>query len=88
MEVYFELLKDLKDECFLMAVMDVCKTQKEIYPGTNLIAILRERTMDINRLQSQKLLKLSPPVEKSDPNISLVKLFDEQVKKLSDEKAV
>ena len=87
-EIYFELLKDLKDEFFLMAVIDVCKTQKEMYPGTNLIAILRERTCDIARLKSQKTLKLPAPTEKNDPSKSLKKMFDEEVSRLAEIKSI
>lgn len=46
-EIYWNFLKNLDDEAFLSAVEDVCRTQKEIYPGTNLIAILIERTTQI-----------------------------------------
>ena len=48
-EIYFELLKDLPDEAFLKAVVGFCKERTELYPGSNLIAILRERTRDIAR---------------------------------------
>jgi len=56
--LYFELLKDLKDEPFMKAAIDVCKTQKELYPGTNLVAILRDRTM-----QLQQVLPTLPKLE-------------------------
>ena len=41
-KVWWELLNDIDDKKFLIAVKDVCSTTKELYPGTNLIAIIRE----------------------------------------------
>jgi len=55
-EIYFELLKDLPDEAFLKAVVGFCKDRTELYPGSNLIAILRERTQDL--VKNQSFLKL------------------------------
>ena len=48
-EFYFELLKDLKDGPFLEAVIDICKNLKELYPDSNLLAILRDKTTEISR---------------------------------------
>lgn len=39
---WFELLKDLTDIQFLSAIKTLCKSQKELYPGTNFIAHIRE----------------------------------------------
>lgn len=41
--LYEEMLGDLPDVYFLEAVYDFIKTTKELYPGTNPIAILREK---------------------------------------------
>lgn len=46
-EVYEEMLSELPDEFFLKAVYDFIKTTKEIYPGTNPIAILREKALSL-----------------------------------------
>jgi hypothetical protein len=40
------MMKDLNDDDFLAAVIQFVKTTKEIYPGTNPIAILRELTRE------------------------------------------
>lgn len=42
MPVAWDLLKDLDDRKFMIAVKDVCSTTKELYPGTNIIALIRE----------------------------------------------
>lgn len=42
--VWFRLLKDMPDELFLEAVHRVCQTEKNIYPGTNIVAMIREST--------------------------------------------
>ena len=44
-KVYDELLGDLNDKYFLDAVYDFIKTTKEVYPGTNPLAIIREKAM-------------------------------------------
>lgn len=50
LEVYWELLKDMDDKRFLLAVKDICSTTTELYPNTNLVAMLREKGMSRNRL--------------------------------------
>ena len=42
MVVFWELLKDMDDEEFLMSIRDICTTMTEIYPGTNLVGLIRE----------------------------------------------
>ena len=51
--LYWEMLQDLNGGCLELATTEICKTLEEIYPGTNLIAILRQRTLNITK---QKLL--------------------------------
>uniref|UniRef100_A0A6M3L296 Uncharacterized protein n=1 Tax=viral metagenome TaxID=1070528 RepID=A0A6M3L296_9ZZZZ len=50
METYWELLKDMDDKRFLLAVKDLCSTTTELYPNTNLVAIIREKGMSRERL--------------------------------------
>ena len=44
-EIYWEFLKDLKGEDYLKAVTEISSTQTELYPGTNLIAMIREKAL-------------------------------------------
>lgn len=44
-KIYDEMLSDIPDDFFLKAVYDFIKTTKEIFPGTNPIAILREKAL-------------------------------------------
>ena len=44
-KVYDEMLGDLDDKYFLKAVYEFIQTTKEVYPGTNPIAILREKAV-------------------------------------------
>ena len=81
-EVYYELLKDLQDEPFLKAVVDFCKTQKELYPGSNLIAILRERTNDVVK-RGSILLTLPEGERWTSPTQE----WKDLIKKLSEEKS-
>jgi len=41
-DILWELLKDIPDQNFLIAVKDLCSTTAEIYPGTNIVALVRE----------------------------------------------
>jgi hypothetical protein len=45
-EIFEENLSDIQDEYFLKAVTTFIQTTKEIYPGTGVIAILREIARD------------------------------------------
>ncbi len=49
-EVYWEFLKDLPDEDYLKAVTEISATQTELYPGSNLIAMIREKALGRNEL--------------------------------------
>jgi len=44
-KVYWELLNDIDDKQFLLAIKDVCSTITDVYPGTNLIAVIRDRAL-------------------------------------------
>jgi len=41
------MLNDLDDRQFIAAVRDVCRNHTEIYPGTNIIALLRDGAREI-----------------------------------------
>ena len=41
--LFWDMLSDLDGQYFLMSVWEFIKTTKEIYPGSNIIAILRSR---------------------------------------------
>ncbi len=47
--IYYEILRDLPDEAFKLAVLETIRGIKEIFPGTNLMAILRGRTLELQR---------------------------------------
>lgn len=44
-KLYWEMLKDLKDQVFEEAVLRVIQTTAEIYPNSNLIAIIRRHAL-------------------------------------------
>ena len=58
-------LSDLDGQYFLMAVMEVIKSTKELYPGSNIIAILRSKAEEL-KLGALKnsTLKLEAETEK------------------------
>jgi hypothetical protein len=48
-----------------MAVIDVIKTTKELYPGSNIIAILRARAEELKQeISRNSILKLEAETEK------------------------
>lgn len=45
LKVWRRLLEDLDDGPFLGAVMRLCREEKQLYPGTNVVALIRERAV-------------------------------------------
>lgn len=48
LDVWAMLLEDLDDAPFLSAVIRLCREEKQIYPGTNVVALIRERAVSSN----------------------------------------
>lgn len=64
-KLFWEMLQDLDGQFFLMAIWELIKDTKEIYPGTNIIAIIRDKTQKIKTEQLQNnILKLEGESEK------------------------
>ena len=63
--IFWEMLNDLDGQFFLMAVWELIKNTKEIYPGTNIIAMLRARAEEL-RIEALKnsTLKIEAETEK------------------------
>ena len=47
LKMFYKLVKDLNPESFLKAVQSICQEQKELYPGTNLIALIRHKAVEM-----------------------------------------
>ena len=77
-ELYWEMMKDLNDEHFLSAVLEFVKTTKNIYPGTNPIAILRELTHE----QKERHYRSLPPPPKTQAEIQQIEDMRETYRKL------
>lgn len=64
-DLFWAATQDLDGQYFLIAIMDVVRNTKDIYPGTNIIAVIREKAID---LQTEALknstLKLEAETEK------------------------
>jgi hypothetical protein len=41
--IFWTFLSDLKDDEFLKSIADIISTKSELYPGTNVIALIREK---------------------------------------------
>lgn len=54
----WETMSDIDGVDFIKAVVDIVKTQKEFYPGTNIIAVIREKANEakLQRRQATVLM--------------------------------
>ena len=64
-DLFWATTNDLDGQYFLMAIMDVVKNTKDIYPGTNIIATIRGKAIDLqNKALQNSTLKLETETEK------------------------
>lgn len=64
-DLFWAATNDLDGQYFLMAIMDIVKNTKDIYPGTNIIAVIRFKTIDLqNEFKKNNVLKLEVETEK------------------------
>jgi hypothetical protein len=64
-DLFWAALSDLDGEYFLKAVMSVIRNTKELYPGSNMIAIVRGLAIDMqNKNRQDDTLKLEAETEK------------------------
>lgn len=63
-DLFFAALSDLDGGYFLQAVMITVRDTKELYPGSNLIAIVRSLALDIQKAEkANNILKLEAETE-------------------------
>ena len=55
--LYKKMLMDLGDECFMKAIVEIIRNTTELYPNTNLIAVIRQKA-----LYEQKVLMERRPI--------------------------
>lgn len=41
-DLSYKLLQDMTDELFMANVIIICREQKELYPNTNIVALIRD----------------------------------------------
>lgn len=75
LDIFFSLTKDLDPECFLRSVQAICQEHKELYPGTNIVALIRHKVVDLQ-------LKIPSPEQAWE---MVVKAFDCQSSNLVDQ---
>ena len=64
-KLFWTMLSDLDGQYFLISVWEFIKNTKEIYPGTNIIAIIRSRAEELKTEALQNsTLKLEAETEK------------------------
>lgn len=52
-EVRYRLLQDMPDELFEQAVIALCRERKELFPGSNIVALIRERAFPSQNLEAR-----------------------------------
>jgi hypothetical protein len=50
-DFHFEMLEDLDGELFAKTIKDICQNQTELYPNSNIIAIIRKRAVEIKNVR-------------------------------------
>jgi hypothetical protein len=64
-DLFWATLSDLDGGYFLKAVMSIIKNTKELYPGSNMIAIVRGLTLEIQKQDiAHSTLKIEAETEK------------------------
>lgn len=64
-KLFWEMVNDLDGQFFLMAVWEFIKKTTDVFPGTNIIATLRNRTETLQtEAQANNTLKLETETEK------------------------
>ena len=46
--MWWPLLSDLDDEGFTRAILDICGNQEQLFPDSNLVAMIRKRAREIS----------------------------------------
>lgn len=76
-EVYYKLLEDLREDAFLGGVRKICLEVTDLFPNSNLVAIVREKSQEfyLEKMKNQraveddgKLLTNEPSYEEIEKN--------------------
>ena len=51
LNIWYDLLNDIDDKDLCDAVRKVCREVKEVYPGTNIVALIREHIAEGDGMQ-------------------------------------
>lgn len=55
-KLFWKLLRDLDDKLFEQAVIDICASVEQIFPDTNVIAMIRNKSITMRlRLQQERI---------------------------------
>ena len=64
-KLFWALLNDLDGEHFLKAIQEIIKTVPELYPGTNIIAMIRTRAEELRlKILKNSTIKIEAESEK------------------------
>lgn len=76
-QLMHELLNDLSDEVFIQSIRNMAQNLKEIYPNTNLIAHIREKSDEIKKVLPfpRTALELTMSKEEQERNRLVAKKY-------------
>lgn len=65
-DLYYEFLKDLPEDYFIWAITKICREQVELYPNTNIVALIRSHE---DQFKFEKVRrKPEPQIEHKEPD--------------------
>lgn len=67
-DIYYAFLEDLREDSFTGGIKKICLEVKELYPNTNLVALIREKSTEwilerCRRREDKEPKKLEKPKE-------------------------
>lgn len=65
-DFYYELLMDLNDGYFMWAIMKICKEQKELFPNTNIVALIRGFEDEYQKERKKRIETKQLPYQEPD----------------------
>lgn len=65
--LYWQVLKDLDGECLIKAAEDTVKTVEQLYNDSNLLAILRNRSISLKKQKLEEMDNRKLSDDRSDP---------------------
>jgi hypothetical protein len=69
-DIYYRLLDDLREDNFLGGINKICREVRELFPNTNLVALIREKTNEycVESIGKRRALEDRKKLEFKEPD--------------------